>query len=243
MDSPIYDSVTLVYDAAYAAFPFTPVILFTGTVNALQVAKLIETMARAVKLQKVKGDTTPILLVINSTGGDTHSGLAAGDFLDQLPWPVVTLGQGRVASAATHIFLAGRARFMTHNSVLLIHQLRTGMPAFPTFSELCNSVRKNVPIMRMIVDAYTSHTHMGRAAIEKQLDVEQFWTASECVANTFATGVLEGDGYVDAGGVKHKMAPLLETLDTRGQAWPPTACQREAAGLDGIITADEASAS
>ena len=67
----------------------------------------------------------PLYLHIFSPGGCVYSGFSLYDFIIEYKKkiPIYTVVEGRVASAATFISVAGTKRFMTPNSYILIHQL------------------------------------------------------------------------------------------------------------------------
>ena len=66
----------------------------------------------------------PIVVYINSPGGDVDAGFAIYDMIRYVASPVKIVGMGLVASAAALIYLAVPAerRFALENSTYLIHQ-------------------------------------------------------------------------------------------------------------------------
>lgn len=69
-------------------------------------------------------NSSAIDIYINSPGGDAHSGLAIYDYLRTFPRIINTHIMGVCASAATMIFLGGDYRYMSENSVMMIHHPR-----------------------------------------------------------------------------------------------------------------------
>jgi ATP-dependent Clp protease protease subunit len=63
----------------------------------------------------------PILLIINTVGGDVYPGLALTDIMLQSETPIYTLGMGLVASMGYTIYLAGKKRYSFQNTTYLQH--------------------------------------------------------------------------------------------------------------------------
>ena len=84
----------------------------------------------------------PIYLHITTNGGDLLAGFFAYDKIKASRVPIHTVIEGGVASAGSIMSIAGTRRYMTPNSHLLIHQLRTGM--FGTYEELVDE--NNIPL-------------------------------------------------------------------------------------------------
>lgn len=70
--------------------------------------------------------TEPITLIINSPGGSVTAGLALIDTMQSLDCPVITVGEGVVASMAAVIMACGDRRQVYRHAQMLIHQLMGG---------------------------------------------------------------------------------------------------------------------
>lgn len=81
----------------------------------------------------------PILLRLNTPGGDEIAGLAIVDFVRSLPLTVDTLAIGEASSMGSILLQAGATRYITPHAVVLIHESRT-------FGE-------DAPIMEKLSDA------------------------------------------------------------------------------------------
>ena len=62
---------------------------------------------------------------------------------------VHTYIDGLIASAATFLFLAGKKRFMTENSNILIHQISTGF--WGKFEDLKDEYKNTTELMKRVV--------------------------------------------------------------------------------------------
>ena len=94
------------------------VLLLEGEVNDVTCNGLIKSML----VLEHQSATEPITLIINSPGGSVTAGLALIDTMQSLDCPVITVGEGVVASMAAVILACQVYR---HTQVL-IHQLMGG---------------------------------------------------------------------------------------------------------------------
>ena len=82
--------------------------------------------------------------------------MAAVDCIRNSKIPIYTIIEGRAASAATFMSIAGKKRYITENSVLLIHQLSSGM--WGKMSELEDELENNKFFMEKIYSIYSKYT-------------------------------------------------------------------------------------
>lgn len=130
----------------------------------------------------------PIKLTIHSQGGCVFSALFAVDQIKMLKIPVHTIISGYGASAATILSLAGNKRFITKNSHMLIHEVRSGCWGKRSFI-IDNHI--NVEnISEMLIDYYASNTKMTREELPKLLEKDRNWNASECLARGLVDEIL-----------------------------------------------------
>lgn len=73
--------------------------------------------------QRVGYDRPPILLIINSPGGEVYSGWGIIDAIETSLTPVVTVCFGVCASMGFAMFLAGHTRFMGSHSYAMYHEV------------------------------------------------------------------------------------------------------------------------
>ena len=98
------------------------VLLLEGEVNDVTCNGLIKSML----VMEHQSVTEPITLIINSPGGGVTAGLALIDTLQSLDCPVITVGEGVVASMAAVIMACGDRRQVYRYTQVLIHQLMGG---------------------------------------------------------------------------------------------------------------------
>lgn len=97
-------------------------LLLEGEVNDVTCNGLIKSML----VLEHQSATEPITLIINSPGGSVTAGLALIDTMQSLDCPVITVGEGVVASMAAVILACGDRRQVYRHTQVLIHQLMGG---------------------------------------------------------------------------------------------------------------------
>ena len=148
--------------------------------------KEIQVLTYELQLQASKYGFEPhIDLHIYSPGGDAFMGLSIYDFIKQNPVPIYTYIDGNIASAATFMFLAGKKRFMSPNSTVLIHQVSTSF--WGKFEDLKDEVKNTTEIMKIVRNLYSSNTTMKKKDIDAILKRELFLNYAECEKNGFIT--------------------------------------------------------
>ena len=132
----------------------------------------------------------PIYLHINSYGGSMTDALAAVDCIKNSKIPIYTIIEGNAASAATFLSVAGKKRFITENSVLLIHQLSSGM--WGTMSQLEDEHENNKFFMEKIYSIYNKYTNISRRRLKKILKRDIWWDAEKAIKYGFVDSIYTG---------------------------------------------------
>jgi len=167
-------------DPMFEAFIGAP----DGMVSAKAVAEFLEQNAEA----------TDITVRINSRGGDVQEGWAIYDLLTNSGKNIRTVGEGKVYSIATIIFLAGTQREMMANADGLIHN-----PFIPPYTlaeayestdllKIAESLRQEE---EKILDFYAQKTGADKAKLAQYMANETKLSAEDMLALGFATKVLE----------------------------------------------------
>jgi ATP-dependent protease ClpP protease subunit len=133
----------------------------------------------------------PIYLHINSEGGNIPDALAAVDCIRNSKIPIYTIIEGKAASAATFLSVAGKKRFITENSVLLIHQLSSGM--WGTMAQLEDDHENNKFFMEKVYSIYTKYTTISRRRLEKILKKDIWWDSEKAIKYGFVDQIYRGD--------------------------------------------------
>jgi len=121
----------------------------------------------------------PIRLTIHSNGGSVFPALAVTDQIRLLAVPVDTVVSGFCASAATFLSLAGRRRYMTRHSSMLIHEIKAGF--WGKISALIDDLDNMQKLSQLIISYYERHTNLTREALVEILRRDVYWSAEECL--------------------------------------------------------------
>jgi len=125
----------------------------------------------------------PIYLHITTNGGDLLAGFFGYDKIKDSKIPIITIIEGCVASAGSLLSMAGSKRYMTSNSHLLIHQLRTGM--FGTYEELVDEKNNCNQFMSKLVSLYKDNSNgkLSKTKIKEILKRDIFWDTKTAITN------------------------------------------------------------
>jgi ATP-dependent Clp protease protease subunit len=126
---------------------------------------------------------TPIHLHITTNGGDLLAGFFGYDKIKSSSIPIYTVIEGSVASAGSLLSIAGSKRYMTPNSHLLIHQLRTGI--IGTYEELVDERNNCNQFMSKLVNLYHENCNgkLSKTKIREILKRDIFWDTKTAILN------------------------------------------------------------
>ena len=132
------------------------------------------------KYADIRVDPRPICLYLTTNGGIIHAAFSVVDTIKSLLVPVHTYVSGYVASAGTLISLAGARRFITSNSFMMIHEVRSGF--WGRYSDARVEHENLTRLMEHISKYYLENTKLTRERLTEMLRVDTDLTASECLA-------------------------------------------------------------
>ena len=123
----------------------------------------------------------PLYIHITSYGGSLYQSLIAYDYIKNSPIAIHTIIEGYAASGGTIISVAGKKRYITQNSVMLIHQLSTRMSG--KYEELVDDMDNSKQDMKRIIDIYLSECKgkMTRKQIQEYLKHDKWWNANDAI--------------------------------------------------------------
>lgn len=160
-------------DAMAAKFLKTRQIILSGEINKELAEKVVK------QLLLLEADSSdPIYLYIDSPGGDADAGFSIFDMIRFINAPVITVGMGLVASAASIVLLASpkENRVALPNSRYLIHQPLSGIKGVATEIEIhaLELEKFRAKINELIAD----ETGKPKADVENDTD-RDFWMSAE----------------------------------------------------------------
>lgn len=121
----------------------------------------------------------PIEVHICSDGGDIFAAMASVDKIIDNPVPVDTYCEGLVASAATLLSAAGRKRYITKSSCMLVHQVSSGL--WGNYMEFQDEIKNLELIMSMIKSVYLKKTKFDNKELENLLSHDLYLNAEKCI--------------------------------------------------------------
>lgn len=125
-------------------------------------------------------DTIPkIYLHISSYGGSIFAALNVIDAMRCSKYPIVTIVEGAVASAATLISVSGHERWITQHGHMLIHQLTSA--CWGKMTEIEDEFENLKNLMDHILDIYEKKTHLTKPQLRKLLKHDRWWDAKYCL--------------------------------------------------------------
>ena len=125
-------------------------------------------------------ESPPIHLHIQSQGGSLYHSLYIIDLIENMKTPVYTYVDGFAASAATLISVVGKKRYMTKNSLMLIHQLSGADSG--KFYELQDQMSNMQILMNTINKIYLNKTKIDQETLIKLLQKDLWLDAKTCLA-------------------------------------------------------------
>ncbi len=122
----------------------------------------------------------PLKIYINSNGGDVFAAIPLIDAITNCTIPIHTYIEGIAASSASLISMAGHKRFITKNSFMLIHELRTGVEG--TYSNIVDEKENCDKLMKVIKDFYMRKTDgkMDNDVLHSILKRDLILSSDEC---------------------------------------------------------------
>lgn len=124
-------------------------------------------------------DPPPIHLHIQSEGGSLFHSFYIIDLIKTLKTPVYTYIDGFAASAATLISVAGKKRYITHNSLMLIHQLSGSESG--KFEELKDQFNNLQGLMDIIKKVYLENTKIPKEQLDSLLKQDIWLDSTKCL--------------------------------------------------------------
>ena len=122
-----------------------------------------------------------IYLHISSYGGCLFSAFSVVDTIKNCRIPVVSIVEGKAASAATIISMVCQKRYMMKNSFMLIHQLSSF--AVGKYEALKDDFLNDTKLMERIYKLYRDHTSLSTKEIKACLQRDIWWDSDECISS------------------------------------------------------------
>ncbi len=120
-----------------------------------------------------------INLHIQSHGGSLLPTLSVVDLIRTSDIPIYTHIEGYAASAATLLSVVGQKRFITKNSVMLIHQLKMRTDG-PKYSDILDSSVNAETLMNLLKNIYLENTNLDSYTLDYLLSKDLWLNSTTC---------------------------------------------------------------
>jgi len=173
----VYFSDRITYESAHTL----NVLLRQCESDILEDVKDAEDYMRKGKVKNVNVlvEPKPIILVLTTNGGLVHAAFSVVDTIESMKVPVNTVVSGYVASAGTLISLAGNKRFMTPNSFMMCHEIRSGF--WGRYSDVRVEHENITKLMAHIIEYYCTKTKITKERMADMLRTDNDLNAKECL--------------------------------------------------------------
>jgi len=122
----------------------------------------------------------PIILHINSFGGDVYEMHRIVDVMKGIPTPVITYCSGKAMSAAAYILAHGDARFISPNSWVMLHSIQSWMEG--SAHDIKIEHNHVITLQRRFVEKLAAATGQTKKKIESVTDRDHYFDADAAVA-------------------------------------------------------------
>ena len=154
-------------------------IIISSSINSKTAEKVIKLLFLLDGIDQVK----PIIVIINSPGGDVFSGFAIFNIMRVIKAPVITLVAGFAASMGSIIMLGAKKgkRYATKNSKILIHQPLIAGVFEGRATEIEIQAKEIQDTKERIIKLYVEETGQPEKKIAENLENDYWITAEEAI--------------------------------------------------------------
>lgn len=132
----------------------------------------------------------PIVIHINSPGGVATDGFFGYDAIKNCKVTIHTIVEGECCSAATFLSVAGEKRYITQNSVMLIHQISTGY--YGNITGLEDEMENCKLLMKKLSTIYRKHSKLPEKKLQEILKHDLYFDSSTCLKYGLVDKILDG---------------------------------------------------
>lgn len=146
-------------------------------------------------IQKVYSLPKPVALHLNSPGGSTNAGVALANYVTNSEIPIIVLGEGIIASAATFVLVSARLSYIMENTIILIHQffgIQSGK-----FEELKFEASAGDLFMKMMIDMYINNTKLSKTQLRTILYRDLYISSTDAIKWGLANHLIKEDYQMD----------------------------------------------
>lgn len=165
----------------------------SSSINALRNAvRAINAAVRTPSLDGVQIEMKPIVVHVNSVGGDYFTSLTFLAMFNESALPICAMIDGISYSAATNMSLFAPYRVMTENSMVLLHQWRmfVNHSVMMKRDDLQYIMDISNPVDEGIAELVLKRTRLSREALEELMMRDTYLDPDFCIKNGIVDRVL-----------------------------------------------------
>ena len=148
--------------------------------TAFQLCKNLRILESTLRMDSINTNVDPeIYLHITTSGGCVSSAFSIVDCMNNLKIPVNTVIEGDVSSAGTIISINGNKRYISENSYVLIHELRSGCWGKLTYID--DTYKNCMKVQNHINDIYLKKTKLSKKMLATLLIKDLQFNAEESI--------------------------------------------------------------
>ena len=142
-----------------------------------------------IKLQKKENENKFINFYIQSVGGSLLPTFGVIDTMKLSRIPINTFVNGYVASAGSLLSVSGHKRFITKNSMMLVHSLRTSIGEV-NFQQLEDHYYNSVSMMNIVKNIYKEKSNIDDQHLNFLLSHDYWLNSTECLKYQFVDYII-----------------------------------------------------
>lgn len=160
-------------------------LFITGEINAESAMDFF----KQIMLLNQEDDKSPILVFINSPGGEIDNGLLIYDAIVGSKAPVYTFCSGCAYSMGAVLFACGKKRFLLPHSKLMLHQPLLGSRIGGNASSIKSISDSLLETKTMMNKLLAFHTGKTEEEMDEMTSYDHYFSAEEAVEMGLADGI------------------------------------------------------
>ena len=142
-----------------------------------------------IKLQKKENENKVINFYIQSVGGSLLPTFGVIDTMKLSRIPINTFVNGYVASAGTLLSVSGDKRYITKNSMMLVHSLRTSIGEV-NYQQLEDHYYNSASMMNIVKNIYKEKSDIDDEHLNLLLQHDYWLNSTECLKYNFVDYII-----------------------------------------------------
>lgn len=168
-DAPVIEPGMIEFPTLFGGGGPTPNCIWVNDINEGAATSICQSLLKAAQ----DDPSRPVMMYINSRGGQADSMLAILNTMDAIPNKIVTVCIGQASSAGAVILSHGDMRFVAPHARVMVHELHGG--AIGHLDDINNDTKEMRRINNQVMELLAKNCNVrgGYKALKKLLTTEQ----------------------------------------------------------------------